>query len=54
MREGRAGREGGREWREGINYEVGAYGMEWVHNRNPSETGNQPMRNINRRNSRST
>ena len=34
-REGRDGWEGGTDRREGCdgNYEVGAYGMEWVHDR---------------------
>ena len=34
------GREGGMDGWEGCdgNYEVGAYGMEWVHNREPERS----------------
>ena len=31
------GREGGRDGFDG-NYEVGAYGMEWLHNREPERS----------------
>ena len=34
---GRDGWEGGREGCDG-NYEFGAYGMEWVHNREPERS----------------
>ena len=33
----REGRTGGRDGCDG-NYEVGAYGMEWVHNREPERS----------------
>ena len=47
--DGREGRMGGMERCDG-NYEVNAYGMEWVHNREPERSRVTSKSNYNRAN----